>query len=702
MTAIYKRELAAYFHSFIGSLFIGATLFLIGIYFSVYDLYMGYPYIGYALSSVVFLFLISIPVLAMRILAEEKRQKTDQLILTSPVSVSGIVVGKFLALATIFAIPVVIISFYPLILSFFGTVSFGESYLAISGFFLYGLACIAICVFVSSLTESQVIAAVLSFGILFLGYVMSGLCNMISSTGNALTKFLDIFDMVGRFDDLLNGSLQLTSIVYYLTVTILFLIFTVQSVQKRRYQVTTRTISMSAYSSSVVIISTAAAVLLNVIVGELPSRFTVFDMTANQLYSLTDDTKNFLSGLEEEITIYVLANEKQADTTLAATLQDYRELSDQIKINYVDPTVNPRFYTNYTDSMINANSIIVESSKRSKVIDYSDIYQSEIDYSTYSQTITGYDGEGQLTSAIAYVTTEEMPKAYILEGHGELIFDDTFTSVIEKQNIDYEIINLMNYDNVPEDASCVILNAPTSDLSDDDTNKMISYMEQGGDVLLISTYTGTSMPNLNRLLAFYDISITEGLIIEADTNYYYQDQYFLLPEISYDTVTEGVYDNGGYIFVPYAQGLTVNENEEISITPLLSASDSCYVRSSLETSASYEKQESDLEGPFQVGVKCEKAAGEDTSTGLIYTSEGIFTKEADVMVSGNNRRLFSGTLLSFADHTVSTAIPVKSYEISYLTISQSTLVTLALLTTIIIPFSILTAGFIIWFRRRKR
>ena len=96
MKAIYKRELQSYFHSFLGSLFIGATLILIGIYFSVYNLFMGYPYIGYALSSVVFLFLISIPVLCMRILAEERHQKTDQLILTSPVSVGSIVMESFL------------------------------------------------------------------------------------------------------------------------------------------------------------------------------------------------------------------------------------------------------------------------------------------------------------------------------------------------------------------------------------------------------------------------------------------------------------------------------------------------------------------------------------------------------------------------------------------------------------------------------
>ena len=137
MKAIYKKELQSYFHSFLGPLFIGAFLLLLGIYFAVYDLFMGYPYIGYALSSVTFLFLIAIPVLCMKILAEERHQKTDQLILTSPVSVTGIVLGKFFALATIFAIPVALVSLYPVVMSFFGTVDIGKSYLAVFGFWLY-------------------------------------------------------------------------------------------------------------------------------------------------------------------------------------------------------------------------------------------------------------------------------------------------------------------------------------------------------------------------------------------------------------------------------------------------------------------------------------------------------------------------------------------------------------------------------------
>lgn len=701
MWAIYKRELQSYFHSFLGALFIGSMLFLQGIYFSVYNLFMGYPYIGYALSSVVFIFLIGVPILTMRILAEERHQKTDQLILTAPVRVSGIVIGKFGALATIFAIPVAIISLYPLILSFFGTVAFGETYVAVLGFFLYGLACIAIGVFVSSLTESQVIAAVLTFSILFLGYVMSGICNMISSTGNLFTRILSAFDMVSRFDDLLNGSLQLTSVLYFLSVIALSLIFTVQSIQKRRYQVSVKNLSMSAYSSTVIIASVVISILLNMFAGKLPSSVTEFDVTSNKLYSLTDETKEIISSLDEDIHIYVLANEAQADVTLDMTLEKYADLNSHIKISYVDPAINPKFITQYTDEMTASNSLIVESGKRNKVIDYSSIYETEIDYYTYSSTVTGYDGEGQLTSAIAYVISDDMPKVYMLEGHGELAFEEKFRSAIEKENVDYETINLINYDKVPEDAECVIIYAPTEDFSLDDTEKMINYMENGGNVLLIVKYTDKEMTNFSKLLDFYGVEATKGLIIEANTNGYYQNPFYLLPQITYTEITQNAYDSGNYVFVPFARGLIVNEKEDVDATILLSTSNNSFVRNDIKNNTDFTKQENDQEGPFAVGVKCVKTVDEKTSTSVIYASEHLFMQDINEIVSGTNLKLFIDTIGSFVNHAVSISIPVKSYEVGYLTISQRNIAFLSLLTVVVLPLLILISGLIVWIKRRK-
>lgn len=705
MKAVYKKELRSYFHSFIGPLFIGVTLFLVGVYFAAYNLFMGYPKIAYALSATIFLFFISVPILTMKIFAEERKQRTDQFLLTSPVSIFEIVIGKFLAMATLLLIPVALISIYPLLLSRFGTISFPEAYLAIGAFFLYGLACIAIGEFVSSITESQVIAAVVSFGILFLGYIITGLCNMISTTGNLLTKILSAFDMVGRFDGLMNGSLEIESIVYFLSIIFLFLLFTEQSIQKRRYHVSKKNISLGAYSSGMIVGSIVVAVLVNVIVAQLPSRYTVFDLTSNKLYSLSEETKELVGNLEEDVTIYVLANEEQADSTLAKTLQNYQGLNTHMKVTYVDPAVNPKFYTQYTDGAVSSHSLIVESTKRSRVVDYSDLYVYEFDYSSYTQNVTGYDAEGQITSAISYVLSDDMPKLYLITGHGESAWDTTFTDVIQKANIETESINLMDCEEIPEDAAAVVINAPTADFSTDDADKVLSYLKKGGDLLLNTTYTGYDLTNVNRILDYYGVQVSKGLIIETDHNSYYQDPFYLLPTVEYDTVTSAISSGNAYVFAPYCQGLTITDKEDVEVTPLLSSTENSYVRSDVENSTSYDKQEDDVDGPFYIGVSCtaQTTQDEDPSKGVIFSCGSLFTTETDSMVAGTNQKLFSGVLSCFGTQDEETVvIPVKNYQVEYLTISQGWISVLALISTVILPFGFLIMGFVIWFRRRKR
>lgn len=286
MTAIYKRELKSYLTSMIGYLFIFFVLLLTGIYFSAYQLSAAYPKFEYTLSALTFVFLIGVPLLTMRVLAEERKQKTDQMLLTAPVSVEGIVMGKYLALVTVYAIPVVIMCFYPLIMRKFGSVSFGTSYTAILGFFLLGCANLAIGVFVSSLTESQVIAAVLTFVFLFAFYMMNGISSFFSKTSmstcitfgllilaasiiiytmiknvmisvivcavgeiiliviyvikssffeGGIQKVLEVFNLSGHFDNFANGILDITGIIYFLSVIAVCIFFTIQSIIKRRW-----------------------------------------------------------------------------------------------------------------------------------------------------------------------------------------------------------------------------------------------------------------------------------------------------------------------------------------------------------------------------------------------------------------------------------------------------------------------------------
>lgn len=179
MKAIYKREVQSYFRSMIGYAFVAFLMLFMGIYFTAYNLTMGYPNFSYALAGTMMIFLIAIPILTMRSFAEERRNKTDQLLLTAPVSVAEIVVGKYLAMVTVFLIPVLFSCIYPLFIKAQGTAYLVADYTAILVYFLIGCVYISIGMFLSSLTENQIISAVSTFAVLLLLYLWNGVLSFL-------------------------------------------------------------------------------------------------------------------------------------------------------------------------------------------------------------------------------------------------------------------------------------------------------------------------------------------------------------------------------------------------------------------------------------------------------------------------------------------------------------------------------------------
>lgn len=705
MIAIYKREFKSFFHSFIGWLFLAATLFMMGVYFTAYNMFYGDPNISGVLASIMFLFIISIPILTMGILAEDRKHKTDQLILTAPVTIFKIVLGKYLALLTVFAIPALVIGITPIILSSFGTFQMGVSYTALLGFLLYGAMSLAIGLFLSSLTESIIIAAILTFVTLFLGYMMSGICSIISQTGNILTKILSAFDMFGRYEEMLSGNLYIPSVVYFITVTVFMLICTVQSIQKRRYSASGKGIKLGAYSLNLVIASAVLTILVNMLVYKLPENMITFDVTSNKLFTTTKETREYVSALTDDVTIYVLENEDDKDRNLDKMLQKIGDLSEHITIIYVDPTANPFFYTNYSDTSPSRNSLIVVGPERSRIVDYENIYTYEFDYMAYQYQITGYDGEGQIVSSLAYVTTDDMPKIYVIAGHSELELEAKFVDAIQKENIEYENISLLTVSEIPEDAKAIIINAPITDFSSDDADKVIEYLEAGGNAIIIPTWSDEEMPNFERILEYYGVSLVDGMIVEGDMGMYYnEDPFMLFPQIDYDEITDSVYD--AVVFVPYAQGLYYDdEAEDIYYQPLLETSDSSYSKSysDMEINTGFYKSEGDIDGPFVIAMKAEKIIGNDmVSTVVFAASENMFSEAADSIVPGNNVKLFSSILSSLVEHESSVSIPVKYYDASALTFTTQNIVVVGVISILIIPICCLVIGFVIWFSRRKR
>lgn len=233
MTAMMRRELGSYFKGMLGYLFTAFVLIFAGIYTMAYNLSGAYANFEYSLSAIAFIYLIAVPILTMRSLAEERKQKTDQLLYALPVSMTAVVLGKYLAMLVVLALPTLIMALYPLILSQFGTVSFGPAYGTLFAFFMLGACLLSVGLFVSSVTDNQVAAAVITLVAVLLLYFMSGLSDFVAEglIHDAMIQ-LSVFD---RFYTFVDGVFDLTAVVYYISFTTVFLFMTVQVMEKRRW-----------------------------------------------------------------------------------------------------------------------------------------------------------------------------------------------------------------------------------------------------------------------------------------------------------------------------------------------------------------------------------------------------------------------------------------------------------------------------------
>ncbi|MBO5098670.1 MAG: ABC transporter permease subunit [Clostridia bacterium] len=286
MTAIYKRELKSYFCSVTGYMFCAFMLLFAGIYTMAVNINSAYANFEYVLSNMSFIFIIIIPVLTMRVISEERKQRTDTLLYSLPVSMTKVVVSKYLAMLTVLAVPVLVMGLYPLVLSLFGKVNFLSAYSALVGFFLLGAGLISMGLFASSLTENQALSAGIAFLIVLINYFITSFAYYLSSTAAAslialaimvlalvvivyvLTKefslsasvaiigegilffvyyafpekleglfpaIIEKLSLFERFNIFTQGIFDISSVIYLVAVSAVFVFLTVQSMEKRRW-----------------------------------------------------------------------------------------------------------------------------------------------------------------------------------------------------------------------------------------------------------------------------------------------------------------------------------------------------------------------------------------------------------------------------------------------------------------------------------
>jgi ABC-2 type transport system permease protein len=303
------------------------------------------------------------------------------------------------------------------------------------------------------------------------------------------------------------------------------------------------------------------------------------------------------------------------------------------------------------------------------------------------------------------VTSEDLPVLYTLEGHGELDLDSTIESDIEKANIEIKSVNLLTEGSIPEDMDCLMILAPTSDISEDERDLILDYLENGGKAIIFTDYTDQSMDNMDAVLENYGVQRAEGIVLEGDNQHYaMQMPYFLVPNILSTDLSSETASSGYYVLAPYAQGIveTESKRDTLNIVKFLTTSDSAYSKVNL-SSDTLDKESDDIDGPFALGVYITEEGEEDETQIVYYSTSKLLDSSVNSMVSGGNEQLIleSLTAICGSEDSVTVSIPSKSLEVSYLTMTDYDSSYWKMWTMGIIPVLFLIAGFIIWNKRRK-
>lgn len=461
--------------------------------------------------------------------------------------------------------------------------------------------------------------------------------------------------------------------------------------------------SAGGYFLAAVAVVIAIAVAANLVVSALPSESTQLDLTAQSLFTLSDQTRRVAAALDRDVTLYLLANRGGEDETVRTLLDRYAGLSDRITIELVDPTEQPTFLDRYEleISRLYANSVLVVSGSKSRLVGYDEIFVTSYSMDGYGYTTsTSFEGENALTNAIHYVSRDDLPKVYTLVGHGETELPDSITQLIERDNLQTENLSLLMIDSVPEDASAVVIHVPTGDLSADEADMLIAYLERGGSVVLMTDYIAQGqMENLLRVTSAMGLTAGQGIVVEGDRNKHLSRYpYYLLPDIAGHEVTDPLAEGGYYALVSLAQPILTLDGTGASVTQLLTTSSEAYSKPAALEMTTTDKEDGDIDGPFAVMAASEKGEGK-----MIWaTTAELLSDRLNALVSGANSDLFMNALSWMCGQEETISIRAKSMDGSTLTLNgaQSTFWSAVLIG--VLPGLLLIAGAVVTIRRKRR
>ena len=348
--------------------------------------------------------------------------------------------------------------------------------------------------------------------------------------------------------------------------------------------------------------------------------------------------------------------------------------------------------------------MILVSGNRNKYIALSSIYTTSYDQSSYSYT-QEFNGEQEITSGLDYVTTNVLPVLYAINGHEEMEVSTSVKTQVEKQNMELKDLNLLTEGKIPEDASGLLLYAPSKDYSEDEAKMIIEYLEKGGTALIMTVYTENDMPNFNSILENYGMQLTKGLVLEGNSNYYYGNVLTLLPELSSHEIITRLSSSRPIAMLVNCQGIKTMEDVRSTVqqTALLNTSSEAFAKIPVNGRlSSANKEEGDEEGPFALGMAVTEETGNGTTKLVVFSSPYLLNEDITGNYNVVNNALFDSSLSYLCGKESTVSIAAKSTSMVYNTVPSSQITIWTAVWVVIIPLIFLCGGFGIWMWRRKK
>ena len=782
MLAVFTREFKSLLRNIKAIIAIALFALSSAVLLVVNNLSLGYAGIEAVLSSMSLASAVIIPFVASAVISKDRKTGADELLASMPISKLQIVLGKFFALALFFMIPTAIMAIYPIILVIFGQNGFGASYPAMLMFVLFELAVIALGVMMSAVFKKTWAAMLASYLVLVISFALgvfaiampeSALVSFIiyiaiaviiglavylltkriphacisagaviavsavlyfafpATLEDSLERVLRFVSPFRHFDPTVFGLFDLSSVFYYLSITVFMLWIALLAMKKKAVKKEKPRKAANAKSSAIVLGATAVLLVVNLTLCSLPKLFTSIDITPGRIYTVSRESKELVGGLEEDITLYLI-NPMGTEEKVKGFIQRYCSLSNRLSL----VEVNTEEDTELASELgVNAStpmySLVVKSDKRSRFVEtenyfsyenpeYGEMTPAQYQYmiaacenalaqasgttnsqvlqqiqsiqtmyvSLMTETTLNFKIEEAIGSAIEYVTEEYIPTIYFLTGHGE-------------KNTSANPLNISETGSVPEDAGLILINSPETDLSETEIQLLLEYLDGKGRITLLTNEKNLSMTNLKRLMSCYGLSVGDKVLTTASEGV----------EFEAAVSTDIIPTSASTVKLSGVSEITASDVDGIKAYPFLSVA------------APKEKTEADAEenADGEGGEKTEKIETETKTVGMVVlqgstpkltwmTGADSFNVSVDDI--SEDKQVEYVALWNFLQATVnftkrsfspSVAYPVAArYSEPMLSLEQGDATWVGVIFIGIVPLSIVGIAYINIFMRKKR